>query len=155
ARMWSCDSGTEVHRFGATLSKVNAVAISKDGRSLLSGSDNAKAHLWDLTAGREVRRLEGHSSWVLTVALSADSRFALTGSADSTARMWDLASGHEVQRFAAHPDRINTPRTSPDFPRFFVNAVAFSPDSRFVLTGSSDGTVRRWDAKTGDQIHPF
>ena len=33
-----------------------------------------------------------------------------------------------------------------------VNAVAFSPDDRHVLTGSADGTAKLWDAENGHII---
>lgn len=33
-----------------------------------------------------------------------------------------------------------------------VSTVAFSPDGHYVVSGSHDGTVRRWDVKTGIQI---
>ncbi|PVH67963.1 WD40 repeat-like protein, partial [Cadophora sp. DSE1049] len=35
-----------------------------------------------------------------------------------------------------------------------VTSVAFSPDSKQIVSGSNDGTVRRWDAATGQQLLP-
>ncbi|MEO6037688.1 MAG: caspase family protein, partial [Saprospiraceae bacterium] len=37
---------------------------------------------------------------------------------------------------------------------YYVNSVAFSPDGKYVLTGSSDTTARLWDLK-GKEIHVF
>ena len=33
-----------------------------------------------------------------------------------------------------------------------VNSVAFSPDGRHIVSGSSDSTIRVWDAQTGVQV---
>ncbi|KUJ06164.1 HET-domain-containing protein [Mollisia scopiformis] len=35
-----------------------------------------------------------------------------------------------------------------------VTSVAFSPDGKQIVSGSWDGTVRRWDAATGQQLLP-
>ena len=36
--------------------------------------------------------------------------------------------------------------------RDLVSAVRFSPDGRYVVTASHDGTARIWDAATGEQL---
>jgi WD40 repeat protein len=34
-----------------------------------------------------------------------------------------------------------------------VESAVFTPDSRYCLTLSNDGTVRKWDVSTGDEVH--
>ncbi|HEX9801835.1 MAG TPA: caspase family protein, partial [Gammaproteobacteria bacterium] len=55
-----------------------------------------------------------------------------------TARLWEVATGQVVQVLPGHTD--------------YVSAVAFSPDGRFVLTGSRDHSARLWEAATGQVV---
>src|SRR5439155_16001335 len=51
---------------------VRAVAFSKDGKWVVSGSGDNTLKLWDMATGREVRAFAGHAAGVLACALSAD-----------------------------------------------------------------------------------
>ncbi|KQC34683.1 WD40 repeat domain-containing protein [Frankia sp. ACN1ag] len=67
---------------------VNAVALTLDGRTALTGSRDGTAIVWDLSdPAHPVRRatLTGHDDTIFAVALTPDGRTALTGSADHTA----------------------------------------------------------------------
>ncbi len=122
-------------------SNVTSVAISSDGRYLVTGSYDDKAKLWDVNTGKEIRVFSGHSGPVKSVAISSDGRYLVTGSEDKTAKLWDVRSGKEIRVFSGH--------SGP------VNSVAIGSDVRYVMTGSSGATAKLWDLKSGKEIRTF
>jgi WD40 repeat protein len=50
-------------------------------------------------------------------------------------KLWDRAGGKEVRTFKGHSD--------------WVRSVCFSPEGTFILSGSSDHTLKIWDRETG------
>ena len=117
---------------------VNAVAVSPDGRRIITGSSDNTAKVWDAATGQEILTLKGHTDRVNAIVVSPDGRRIVTGSSDNTAKVWDAATGQELLTLRGHADR--------------VNAVAVSPDGRRIVTGSFDKTVKVWDARTGAEI---
>ena len=121
-------------------SAVNAVAISPDGRRIVSGLDNGTIQVRDVETGEALGTpFQGHTGWVLSVAISPDGTRIVSGSEDKTIQMWDAETGKPL----GAPLQGHTHR---------VWSVAISPDGTRIVSGSLDGTIRVWDAETGKSL---
>jgi WD40 repeat protein len=148
---------------------IGAVAFSPDNRWLVTASGDSTAHLWDVSTllpgpARTVDTgvsaspkpglaapnvLHGHEGAVLAVAFSPDGHWLVTASQDSTARLWDLTNPDRATGLTSADRLAGSEGTAEPLVLgghgFGVNAVAFSPDSRWLVTASWEGIARLWD----------
>ena len=143
---------------------VTFATFSPDGRRALTlalGPDRS-AIIWDADTGRKLVRLKLSSDWdarfqapgpgdppgleflaeYRMASFSPDGRRVVTAFGeypDFTARVWDAISGEELRILKGHAGS--------------VGSASFSPDGRWILTGSLDRTARIWDAQTGREVH--
>ena len=77
------------------------MALSADGRLLISASYGNTLKMQEVETGCEVRRFVGHTHWVNEVALSWDGRIGVSASEDKTLR----GMGGEYRARTPHPAR--------------------------------------------------
>jgi hypothetical protein len=79
----------EVRRLTGHQDAVTSVAVTPDGRYVVSGSWDSTVRVWELTTGKEVRRLTD-DIYVVSLAVTPDGRYLVCGCEDGTVRVWYL-----------------------------------------------------------------
>ena len=116
---------------------INAIALSPNGKSVVTASSDACAIIWNLAGGQKVRALKGHRGPIHDVNFSSSGERIVTASKDGTARIWSATTGEQV----------TTARDTGELLK-----VSFSPDGATFVAGSKEGTISVWDAETGDLV---
>jgi WD40 repeat protein len=82
---------------------VYTVAVTFDGRHVVSGSRDRTLRVWDLATGKTKKTLHGHTSPVTEVAVTPDGRHMVSScSWNDTLRVWDLATGETKKMLKGH-----------------------------------------------------
>ncbi|NMG19932.1 serine/threonine-protein kinase [Brasilonema bromeliae] len=151
---WQCVRTLRGHS-----SMVLAVAISSDGQTIASGSNDHTIKLWQLETGKLLRTLgglfSGHSSIVHTVAFSPDGQLLASGSWDETIKLWQVSRGKEIRTLTSHTSWINSVAFSPILPNFSYQQEEAYVRAWMLASGSADSTVKLWIVSTGIEISTF
>jgi RNA polymerase sigma factor (sigma-70 family) len=149
AHLYEVATGKEVRQFKGHLSGIIWLHFTPDGETLVTASDGPPLGfreggekwdkeafwLWDVATGKLRRRFGGeYRSWGL--ALAPDGRML-----SANGQLWELASGKQRAALDGHCDTIF--------------ASAFTPDGKFLASGSMDKTVRLWRLPGGKHAHTF
>jgi len=180
----SVTDGAVLHVFSAKdHDRVNKIAISADGRRMISGHSSGNVILWDLETKQALHVLDAHGWSVAGVAMSPDGTTAVSGDIDGELKLWDVTTSRLIRSWLGHErgsygivytsdgKRLVTgsgDRTiklwdlgaSKELRRFdghsgTVYALALSSDDKRILSASLDGTARLWDIDTGNELALF
>jgi WD40 repeat protein len=136
--VWDPATGRLDHTFAGHEEAVRDLAVTPDGRYVVSASFDTTLKVWDLQTERWVRDLAGHGGPVRAVAVTPDGRYVVSGSEDCTLIVWDLQTGDVAHRLAQH--------------RRAVWDVAVTTDGRWAVSVADDGQLIAWDLATGEPV---
>ncbi|MBW4640054.1 MAG: hypothetical protein KME05_17865 [Gloeocapsa sp. UFS-A4-WI-NPMV-4B04] len=97
---------------------VWAIALSRNGETLVSASLDQTINLWNLKTGYIAASFNGHTGSVSSVAISPDGQTVVSGSEDKTIKLWDVKTKELRRTLTGH--------TYP------VSAVVISPDGQII-----------------------
>jgi len=131
---------------GGHKSMINDVTFTSDGRYLVSAGNDKVVRVWDLKTGKTVRTLRGQigagpEGKIFAMALSPDQRWLAVGGwmLNDEIRLYNFPTGELVTLLKGHND--------------VVNGLAFSPDSRYLVSGSADNNAIIWDINQQQRLH--
>jgi WD40 repeat protein len=141
-RILNAQTGAERLTLEGLTGQVHNLAFSSDGSHLAAADRTGRVVVWETTGGREIASAQIGQMQMVRIRFSLDGkRMGIAGNSmrfvSGESRILDLASG-QVTELLGHT--------------LLANDIAFSPDGQRVATGSSDRTVRIWDAGTGMEI---
>jgi WD40 repeat protein len=109
---------------------IRAIAFSPDNRTLATAGDDNLLHTWDAENGAPFESFKGHQGPVLTIAFIGRGDL-VSGSTDASAIVWDINAEWRLERILGTGDAASQIVDR-------VNAVRFSPDSKWLATGSGE-----------------
>lgn len=170
--LWSSEDWLEIARLKGHERGVISVACSFDGKTLASGSMDHTIRIWDIASRKQVAVLgPDDNETASSVAFAHDNSSVFTGESGQSASQWNLITKQLEHRYKTSDQlysweiaasrtgllAISNRRSIVVYDiksrekvailrahKSVVNALAFSPDGRTLVSGSWDKTVRRW-----------
>jgi WD40 repeat protein len=152
--VWDIGTGKELRTFGEPSPGISALALSPNGKLALTlyppvSRTDICVKLWDVATGKEIRSFKRTDTegWGGPLAFSRDGKLTVLSKYQVTPKghkyerkdflvLWDLASGKAIQEIPLLPGR-------------YPVQVAFTPDSKRLLTGLEYGQLELWELSTG------
>lgn len=103
---------------------------------IVTGSLDDTVKIWNVKDNRLdlQKQLSGHSLGVVSVAVSSDGKTIASSSLDSGLCIWKTETGQMLNQAALGPVDLWT--------------VAFSPDDKYVISGSHEGKISLYSVET-------
>ncbi|KIW57806.1 hypothetical protein, variant [Exophiala xenobiotica] len=172
-KIWDLGSGACKTTFSGHTSTIRALVFTEE--LAISGDGDGTCLVWSLPQHRRLATLTGHSAAICSIAF--DGQRIFTGSADQDVRVWDTTTetcvfvmkGHTslVTHVQIHDNLLVTSGADgrivvwsrEDYGLLHIihqahefGVVSLEAENGYVLSGSSDGTVKLWHLESATLV---
>src|SRR3989339_315138 len=180
-KLWDVETNKLLRTFIGHKSYVWAVYFSSDDKYLVSGSYDHTVKIWETSTGKLLQTLNSHSWIVYSVDFSPNGRYIASGGYDKVINIWEINTCKLI-RSITNTSSVDFIKFSPDdkylasangneinlievstgkLLRIFkghswnINSFDFSYDSKYLVSGSDDKTIKLWEVDTSKLLRTF
>ena len=136
--IWNVNSGTLDQILEGHGAEVYSVAVSPDGKHLISTSSDKSIKIWDAETGKPTETFKCPTCF--PIKFSPDSQLAAWVEVDDPSGHWSIQIWSLVTRKHGQNIRTHNSRVWP---------LAFAPQEQHLASGDMDGTIKIWDYVVG------
>jgi hypothetical protein len=122
--------------------QIDALAISADGRFVLSGGKDGVLRLWDRRTGQLKLACRGHAGGITAVGFRPRAGQLASASPSDGFRLWDERTGKVVLQLTDDTD-------------WMARTFVLSKDEATLTWGTEGGTVQTWDLASKKVLSSF
>jgi len=138
--VWEVETGRERCKPIAHRGGVLALAISPDGRDVLTGGGDGKMKLWDPASWRVLRSVDADPNIVGSIAFGPGGERCVSAGSQRALRTWNVRTAREISSLRIKEEPC---------------CVSVCGANSLMLAGMDSGNLGLWDLATGRELHRF
>jgi WD40 repeat protein len=139
---------------------IHTLDVHPDGTRVATGGTDRLIKIWKWGRDERLTEFEAHGDCVRALAFSPDGRRLASAGDDGQVKVWTMEIGtrepaSDIGTVTAQISMETDPqdRTSATAPGRFIDTLAWSIDSKLLLSSGNDGILRFWNPETGKLVN--